>query len=85
MKHRRTTNADVSAALRAFGLLAQRTPREEAEERMHRAKQRMTATAQAVLDGDPDAAHLGDTARAELDAAREDLQRFGAEEGTPTC
>lgn len=74
------TLQDARDALRAFGLLAARTPREEADERMRRAKQRMTEAAQAAIDGAPDAADLGDRARAELRAAQLHLQRIEGEE-----
>jgi hypothetical protein len=67
-------------ALHAFRLLAQRSPREQAEERMRRAKARMTQAAQALIDGSADAAALGDRARAELRAAQFNLQRVEGEE-----
>jgi hypothetical protein len=74
------TLADVNRALQAFRRAAQRTPREQADDRMQRAKDWMTAAAQAALAGDTEAADLGDRARHELEAARLNLQRIDAEE-----
>lgn len=70
--------ADVRHALKTFAMLAQRTPREKAEERMRYAKRLMSEAAQAVIDRAPDAAELGDRARAELEAARTALRHAEA-------
>ena len=67
---------DISRAPQISELARGRyTPREAAEERMRAAKQAMTRAAWAALDGLPEAAFLGDRARAELDEARQDLER----------
>lgn len=44
--------------------------------RIRTAKERMTRAAEAVLAGHPHAAHLGDQALEELNAARRDLARI---------
>ncbi len=52
-----------------------RTAREEAEQRMERAKAMMTRAAQATLEGNVLAGDFAWLALAELDAARAELDR----------
>ena len=67
---RTITPAESARALAAVQALFELTPREQAELRVRRAKDRMTEAAQAVLDGHRDAGAIGDEALEELAAAR---------------
>lgn len=76
--NRNPSKTEIARALQTVEALARRTPLELAFDRVTRAKAEHTASAEAIIRRDPNAAQRADAAVLELNGAREALRAIDA-------